>query len=467
MRRISSIRYFHDYPAFGRIGVSTVLCCWLVLAAAGAYARADAPRFFPVLTESNLHWFSYFDQAYPIQEKLARHPAMAEEEDLPAISGRIADYQEALDDLVATGNNFAVAQGEILDALAQLYQQDGQWEKALAAKQQRYFLARIHNGLHDPGHVWILAELADLAQAAGDMAQADDYQHALLNLQTRILDQDDPALINTYLRWADWHLQNFIMTSSPAFSFNEWNAGPLMNPHFMESDSFYRKALAGMRSPGQLEPEGRLAMLVAMRNWQMLHFTAFENAGPDSAFAQHDPFNSGALSRTGFMPTKIQLLRVAEEMEPDMDASVLQDEEIARHTAAHLVMLGDWMNSIGLSRDGQARYQEADALLDAAGISEAWQQTLLAPGLPVPDPDDWYHFFSQEPVFSGHFDVALTLDSHGKVRDMVFAENAEGQQRMKKRLLRHIHTLRFRPFPAGAGNNGQMDQTLNLRFYYE
>lgn len=445
------------------IGQWGAACCFSYLVLVSGAAHAASERFFPVLTESNLHWFSYFDDTYLFAED-SMHGA-ADEAAPSDIAKRIASYEAALEDLAVSGNNYDVVQGEILDALAQLYQQSRQWEKALETKQRRYFLARINNGLYDPGHAKTLAELAELAQAAGDVAQADSYHHALLNFQTRILEKDDPALINTYLRWADWHLHNFVTTASPALAFNSWHTGPLMNPHFLESDNFYRKALTGMRSPGYLAPEGRLAMQFAIRKWQLLHFTAFENAGPDSGFAQHDPFSS-SLTPAGFMPTKIHMVRIAEEMKPPVDDSVLQDAELARHTAAQLVMLGDWMTTIGLGRDGQDRYREAEALLEASGISSDWQEKLLAPGLPVPDPDDWYHFFSQQPVFSGHIDVELTLDRNGNVSKTAFSYEGEVDPRLRKRLLRHINTLSFRPLAVGDTGE-EKERPVSLRFYYE
>ncbi len=386
------------------------------------------------------------------------------EDNARTLAENILLYEQALQAAEPSGNNYHIEQIEILDTLALLYRKAGDIEKARDAVSRQYFISRVSRGLYDEGHIRLLAELADISVQLGEKDQANEYQYALLNLQTRILDADDPVLINAYLRWADWHLQNYISSTESILRFSNWDTAPAFNAHFKESDSFYRKAIASFQNGAALNQQTRMSLLVAIRKWQALHFIAFKQITTENPMRRHDPF-PGAEEKPAFIAPTMHVANIAKEIKPPALVSQASDDNEIQTAIMQYMLLGDWQLSMGSVRDASESYGMARQLLQSRSLRPDLANSLLTPGLQISEPDDWYYFYSRRPEFRGHFDVTITLDVDNSVEKIDFENEKMARHKFARALKRHILLGKFRPLDMNGKSS--TERSVSLRYYYE
>ena len=131
--------------------------------------------------------------------------------------------------------------------------------------------------------------------------------------------------------------------------------------------------------------------------------------------------------------------------------------------ALKLLQLGDWQHALGISGAAAKTYEEAVASMKAAGLSSARIGQLLMPGLPIPDPEHWYHFNSHSPNFRGHLDVDVKLDRYGNLLQATLADPALQDTPRGKAVLQQANNSQFRPPLTSTGAR----KTYRLRYYHE
>lgn len=420
--------------------------------------------FFPVLEASGSHWFSWFDPHYlqrtaahsanrtPLPEAARPRRGARNDSLMPEQDPVLHDAYDAYDD----------SQIDVLGQMASIYREQGRYADAFDQLERRYFLSRVTLGLHDARHVPLLEELVTLAELKGDPQRAYELRRALLNLQLRVYDESELRHTEALLAWAEYHLQRFLADSADSLRLANLAADLRLHPDFLESDQHFLRALRKLAADLPPAADHRIALLLAMRKWQTLHLAAFRRQRLQTGFQQHETLTSAhesvqQLTPATYFGAVMQLLRPAAEI---ATAATGQERELL---ALQLLQVADWQHAIGLHGASRRTFDEAAALLRDAELPAARIAELLSPGLPLPDPEHWYHFHSQPAAFRGHLDAEITVDSWGQVTDVRLSDPQARDTRLGQALLQHIAGSDFRPLPGTDAT----EKAIRVRYYHE
>lgn len=416
-------------------------------------------QFFPVLLDSGAHWFSFLDGMVPPSatqslQSLALSPGSSVQ-----VLRAVREQEAALEQ--ASDNAYDGSNMENLGRLARLLRESGRHHEAFEKMEQQYFLARVTRGLHDERHIPLLQELAELAQLKGDMARAHDLREALLNLSLRVYDEDDPARIDAYLQWADWQLQCYLESAADPWLLQAFDQNPWFNPCFTESDLHYRRALKKLEQHQVLPITTRMSLLLAMRRWQALHLVAARRLAGLPAGRANDGMPHSAAQGQPHLPLSY-IGYITETMRQSTETGSEPQGDELQLRVVQLMLLGDWLHTIALPEQAQQTYAEAYELLQQGELPPQRAQQLLGPGLPVPDPEQWYHSQRSANQLRGHLDASVTLDAEGQLLGMEFHDAGAAETARGRALARHLAGSRFRP-PYGPA---RATHTVKLRFYH-
>lgn len=417
--------------------------------------------FFPVLEQSGSHWFSWFDPAYlerTIQTEEHRPAVPA----LRAAGHQPEDLELRLEQDLPWRDAYDQSRIEVLGQLASHYREQGRYADAFDRLERQYFLTRVTLGLHDARQVPLLQELVELAQLKGDIQRSQELRHALLYLQLRVFDESDVRHTEALLSWADWHLQCFLADSRDTLQAASPATDPRFNPHFVESDEYFMRALRKLSGNMATAADQHISLLVAMRKWQTLHLSAFRRQLLQPGFRQQDMLAAGQAPDLAFAPLPhpgrfMHLLRPSRD-----SATTPEGQELELHVI-QLLQIADWQQTLALHGASRRTYDEAINLLRAGNLPAARSNELLTPGLPVPDPEHWYHFHRQPAVLRGYLDVEITLDEQGRAENAVLLDPAARDTRLGQALLQQIAGSSFRP-ALGAERRKQI---YRLRYYHQ
>jgi len=417
--------------------------------------------FFPVLADNGSHWFSWFDPTYNERNsRLAElRPAL---QLIQADAHATTRYEQALEQGLLPQDAYGGSQMEVLAQLSKFYRNQGRYAEAFDRLERQYFLARVTYGLHDARHIPLLQELVELALLKGEPQRSHEVREALLGLQLRNFDHDDARRTEALLSWADWQLQCFKATLEEPGMLKDQSHDLRANAHFIESDAYFRRALKRLEQQTALTPEEHHALLLAMRKWQALHFMAFRQQRLLPALQQHGLPGHPTGTEQAFIPLP-RFGDISSMLEPTREPDLGEQAISPELRALQLLQLGDWQHAIGLSGAAGHAYAEASALLHNGGLPANRIDQLLTPGLPVPDPEHWYHYQQRAPRFRGYLEVDIRLDARGHLLQAELLDPMASDTRLGKALLQHITASRFRPAAtAGAGKQG-----IRLRYYHE
>ncbi|MGA0806558.1 MAG: hypothetical protein ACO3PV_08595 [Pseudohongiellaceae bacterium] len=411
------------------------LARWIPLALLGSLPVpvGAAEQFFPVLLDSGTHWYSFFEHAP--KQQTSGELVSTEDNDLMPYSypGMLKDHARPL----------------------------GAYEKL----EQQYFLARVARGLHHEAHIPLLREMAELALRNGDVQRAHELREALLNLSLRVFGEDDPGRIEAHLEWADWQLQCYLEATDTFMTVPDWSQNPWFNPYFIESDLHYRQALRKLDLRQALPIATRVSLLAAMRKWQTLHIVAARQRPLQKAHGHGLP-GSGITHglALGQQPVPLSYISYLTEslLKSIQGATELQGQELQLQVA-QLVLMGDWLHAIGLPEQAQHSYADAHRLLAQSTIEIDQAERLLGPGLPVPDPEQWYRSGRRVDSFRHYIDAELTLDTKGRLIHAEFPGAEKADSGKLRSLQRTLAASRFRPLPGAA----KSAPTVRLRFYHD
>lgn len=433
---------------------------WLPLVLLGSLpaSAGAAEQFFPVRLDSGTHWFSALDGSAPFERQQSALPAAPSSLQLLHSLHR---HEEALEQRMTTADAWDSSQLETLAQLSRLLQDSGSHAEAFERLEQHYFLARISRGLHHKSHIPVVQTLAELAQLMGDTQRAHDLREALLNLGLRVYDEDEPGRIETWLEWAEWHLHCYLEHAATPWLLGPAEQDPWLNPHFLESDTHYRRALHKLVAHDAPPATSAQSLLLAMRNWQALHIVAARRQSglAHAALPGQPQFAVNGL----YSPSLSHISYVTETMRQATEKNLLLQGTELELYVAQLVLLGDWLHAVDLSQQARSTYQEAWDMVKDASLPTAQAEQLLGSGLPVPDPEQWYRIRRNPGSLQRHIDAEITLDADGNVEDLVLLDSGSADTVTVRALKRHIAGSRFRP-PFGDSANARV---VRLRYYHD
>jgi len=417
--------------------------------------------FFPVLEQSSSHWFSWFDPAY--LERAVRPSERDTPVHAPVAARHLSTELElTLEQELSLRDAYDNTGSEVLGQLKSSYKERGRYADAFERLERQYFLARVTLGLHDARHVPLLQELVELAQLKGDMQRSHELRHALLHLQLRVFDESDVRHTEALLSWADWHLQSFLADSRDILQAASPATDPRFHPHFVESDEYFMRALRKLAGNMPTAADQHITLLVAMRKWQTLHLSAFRRQRLQPGFREQDMVAAGHEAGQAFaaLPHSGRFIHM---LRPYRDSATTPEGlELELHVI-QLLQIADWQQTLALHGASRRTYDEAINLLRAGDLPATRINALLSPGLPVPDPEHWYHFHRQPVVFRGYLDVEIRLDERGRAAHAALLDPTASDTRLGRALLQQIAGSSFRP----ALSTDSTKQTYRLRYYHQ
>lgn len=433
---------------------------WLPLLLLGSMPMqvTAADAWFPVLRDSGTHWFSFLGEEtghpVPIAGRSAA-PGGSERALLPDFLHK----EDLRNQIGAHPDAYAAEDMSALGQLSAALRQRGQYAEAYQKLEQYYFLARVTRGLHHESHLPLLLEMAELAQLKGDVARAYELREVRKNLSLKVLAEDDPMRIEFQLEWADWLLQRYLKTEPQTLWSSQWEQNPWIDADFTESDRHYRLALEQAGRQQNLPVHTRMSVLLALRRWQLLHLAGLHRQLRVAGSLPSGPHTMGGISghfpaagsSLGFIARTLHETRLATK--PSRPAELeLQ--------VAQLLLLGDWLHAMALSEQARRAYAQAYHLLEQTSLPAARIEQLLAPGLPVPDPERWYQAQNSSAAYQRHKDLTITIDANGNFLDCTIDSASTATNR---ELVRWLASSRFRPPLTGNSDRN----VVALRVYHD
>lgn len=134
--------------------------------------------------------------------------AIAEEDSSALeISQQLASYQASLEVLESEYGPYDVRLNEVLMDTGRYYMSLGQFESAANNFDRALNITRINEGLYSESQLAILESLIGALKAAGEWGQADDREHLVLHIQTRLNEPGSQAYADAVLAFGDWKIQ--------------------------------------------------------------------------------------------------------------------------------------------------------------------------------------------------------------------------------------------------------------------
>ncbi|MDT8398732.1 MAG: hypothetical protein RQ899_08965 [Pseudomonadales bacterium] len=387
----------------------------------------------------------------------------------------IAQYEQAVKDMELLGGPYQIGLVQELSALADLYQQQGDHDKAIEIYERAWHIDRVNYGLFSLEQTPIVDEIIQSYLAVGDMYSADTLQEYRFQLYKKNYDEGSVELLPELARMAEWNIYAFAI-SPEAFRGNSKDYIDLISfriNRLLNAQNLYSNIVeillnkSATTDPRLLDAERRLA---TTNYFFATNFSSSNNATVlPSQLNQNSINNPGgvSISSMGFrygseaLERRVQHLR---SLAPNDPAAI----------AAALVDLADW-NLVFQKRNAAFElYAQAYQGMFDAGMPQESIDALLDPGIPVRIPAFIIAPFSRRAQsiapemaldYAGHIDVAFTLSRSGATNSVeVIGKAPDTPEMVESALLRYLKETQFRPrFQQGAPEN---KSPVTLRYYY-
>lgn len=411
-------------------------------------------------------------------------------EDPPALESDIARYESAITALELSGGPYDPRLDQELLALGSLYQQAGQYSKALGILEQAIHINRVNNGLFNLGQIPIIEKSIENHLARGDLVAADAQHEYLFYLQRKSLGDESVDLLPALTRFAEWNVFAFNArpqllalpvpqeedaetTEEPVITTLE-NLQNFRTRRLINAQNIYQAIIQilvnnfGSQDPRLVEFEKQLALT---NYFFATTFDALADAGPATTMGSNSmmPYETSdvAGNSLGYRQGKEALERRIRYLEERTNTPAL---ELARAR----IDLGDWLLRFRKRSGALEEYERGYQELQAAGLEQATIDALFKPPLPVLVPSFLVHPYSRAALdippdlaleYKGHIDVEFSINRFGSTGSIrVLGKSASADDTIESRLLRNLRRNSYRP----RHDNGVVrdNDTLQVRYYF-
>lgn len=390
-------------------------------------------------------------------------------------------YREVIEEMETEDGPYTPELAQELMALGELYQRQGEHEKALDAFARAGQLARINSGLWSLEQVPGIENMIESLIALGEIREANDKHAYLVYLHERHYGRDDPRILPALLRLADWQMQAF----DQGVRFEAEGMLISVNDATTEKDvrrsafgNLFRAQTAYLRSLQILVEEGefRDPRLVELERALIENYFLFshrENLVDDPYNYLHQSrtttgsrisYRSNRSNSPAYRFGKDAYSRIMAYQLNDPNATVEQ-------YAGTLLELGDWHLLYGRRTLGLKKYEEALEILREAGYQGEEMDVLLHPEIPVtlpvftPTPHTRAMLAPGEELeYRGYIDLSFSISRFGHAQDILtLGKSPQTSLAVERRLTRLVRQSQFRP-RLGDGRAGE--DAVALRYYY-
>lgn len=443
-----------------------------------------------------------------------------------ALAAEIANNEARINALITAENTYALSLREQYEALADLQQQSGDHEAAVATLEQAMHIERVNAGLFTLQQMPLVEKIIASHNALGNFAEVNDFHEYLYYIQVRSYAPNDARLLAAKEAWADWNVNSYLregrssnfainMNMGPAASFSRdndyvaiqnprtggFNYVPrnqlpfVLNPYGMSANELYRSSSAYAVPPellvderlrrardlyeeiiearsnndvnAEFSAEQKLANIAFLVKRRMDALESANSVGSLGYNSIMQPRMSSPLVSRGYAENRETLEGIATQLEQDTARAPVE-------AARAWIDAGDWhMGFDRFSRGAQA-YRKAWQLLQDANTAPATIEAVFAPRPLIAVPELAIHPYSRrlhgipaeaELVYQGYIDTTLNVDRNGTVRGVKIVNvSEEVSQRMRSDLLDFLRETRVRP--AVIAGETVEQSGLNVRFYY-
>ncbi|MCH8257127.1 MAG: hypothetical protein IIA75_04355 [Proteobacteria bacterium] len=355
-------------------------------------------------------------------------------ESAPVDTGEIQALRDALAGIESDQGAYAQALPEQLISLGFALQQQGRHKEAVTVFKRGGHLSRINDGLYSAEQIPFLQGEISSNLAVGELAEVDQRQHYLLQIQQRSLASGE-QYIQALMQQASWQYNAYelgVGDKEQIFDrlLSMWDLYRLAIGDIMDRE--------GATSPMLLPPlHGMLKAQYLISAYQ----ANFSRAAGNSAQTEH--FRFAAYLSQNFKKGN-EVIRA------------IYNVEQTRHgkhglpVAETLVMLGDWM--LWHDKRQSANNAYLDALKELAELDDAQIQIEHMFGEPValPDIDGIRPLPPAVAVDQGDILLEFRINPRGHVIDLVRLDEGEDDKAKANRLMRKLRKTKFRPRFAGG-----------------
>lgn len=393
----------------------------------------------------------------------------------------IAGHNQRIAELEATQGSFAPGLVQEYLDLGRRYQSLGRHDAAIEAFEDAEHVSRINDGLVNATLFPIIEASLESHLARGELFEFGQKQQTLYELARAHYGPGSAELVPLLVRLGDWQVTSFrrSLQRQPVMSIS-FGGGGSIDPrrvgfgNLRRAQRHYAEAVAHILQREEVSSPDLLPLE------QKFLQTLYLEANRNGLLENPDFFLGGHRSATGsrIRQSEMHALSAAfvngRSAYQRMRFYAAAQRQPPLQQAALLVAEADW--HLLFSHHGAARrkYQDARAMLQAAGIAEAEQAALLAPVLPqqLPAfaalPHSRAHFGLADDAalaWQGWIDVSFELSRYGKPQRLKVLGSSPGTARaVQGRLRRLLLSSPFRPRIDAA--EAQAPHVYRVRYYY-
>ena len=361
------------------------------------------------------------DQVEPRDPALpATEPALPDE----AEAALLADYQDAVNEVLNTSNAYDPRLSELYFDLATALHQMGDLDRAIKAYDQSLYIVRVNRGLYSVHQADMLRGLASCYESLQQWQEASDRYRHLLWLHQQSLGGDSPMLIPVIEEVGSWYLK----------AYNNDPSRP--SSYLAESERLTRFGLYLTGHHEHTSLDDTLALLRNLAAGQYLWAQHLRRNPPlESGFDfPGEPTNRVRASRDLDMAISSSYRVGRSAYEKLVEIVTLTPDLPAEEVAAAMAELGDWHLRYGYQSAADESYRHAYQYLaqhgDTASADDFFANpTLIGPLWPVSRTTDVV--------------ADVTVDHRGRATDLDI--QTVGDEALRQRVQRNLRAARFRP----------------------
>ncbi len=355
-------------------------------------------------------------------------------ESAPVDTGEIQALRNALVGIERDQGAYAQALPEQLISLGFALQQQGRHEEAVAVFKRGGHLIRINDGLYSAGQIPFLQGEISSNLAVGELAEVDQRQQYLLQVQQRSLASGEPY-VQALMQQASWQYNAYKMgigEEERAFSrlLSMWDLYRLAISDIM--------AREGATSPMLLPPlHGMLKTQYLISTYQA------KLSGRAGNSTQTERFRFDAYLSQNYKKGNA-VIRAIYNVEQN------RHEDHGLPAAETLVMLGDWMLWHGKRESANQAYLEALGELAALDDAQIQIEHIFGEPVALPNIDGIRPLPPAVAADQGDILLEFKVNPRGHVIDLVRLDESEDNKTKANRLMRKLRKTKFRPRFAGG-----------------
>ena len=429
----------------------------------------------------------------------------------------VDQYDAAIDQTLENEGLYSEALREQYLALGLLQQRIGEHEAAITTFENSMHIARVNEGLFTARQIDDVQHILRSLRAIGEPKREAEFRGYLYYVQQKAYQPGDPRLLVAMKEWADWNLSNYQQSSSARPNIIRLQGSGATEElvvirntktgdiHFVPRRSLMSPGGFGddinTINPAMVVDErlqvardtynGLLAANLNTTNKAPLDTVTSETIQLNLVDAEYslkrqmealiglgDSSSIGttrrALSRQDFLLVHKGYLDNVATLQSMIDARVADPSTDPLLLAQAYLNLADLHIAYDESGDASDLYNQAHAVLTAAGLETEAIQNFMHPEPLVPTP--WFatHLHSRELFgispddtlqYRGYIDVTMNINRFGDVRGAkILLASDETPRKVRRSLLDYLRIQKMRP--ALVSGKLAPANDLTMRFYY-